>query len=211
MNIKRISIIVLIILVLSGLAIWQSKRWVPSVIEVKIKIHRSLFQKERIPSEKDFQKFLSDNKNKMLYEEFVSYLKQHKLSDVVPPSHLLRQGTDWKFLNMPSHAIPPKKYWKNILPVLVSLRDEIKPAIKDLEVVSGYRSKEYNQKAGGAGKSRHLFFDAVDVIPKSSIARDELHAILLSIWNERGLKHKMGLGLYSKKRFHVDTFRYRKW
>lgn len=212
MKIIKVTIVILVtVTIFPGCAIWQSEKWSSSFIKVKNKIHRFLFFKEVIPSEEDFNKFISDNNNHRLYNEFVSYLEHHQLSHVVPPKQLLRQGTEWDYLDLPPFVIPPKKDWKNILPVLVLIRDELKPVLKDIEVVSGYRNKEYNQKAGGAKKSRHLFFDAVDLIPRSEITKEELDTLLLSIWNKRGKRYNMGLGLYLKMRFHVDTFKYRIW
>lgn len=207
MKIKRPLFFILVLFVLvSGCAGQQEKQW-----PLCAKIHRFLFYKERIPLEKEFNKFLSENDNQTIYNEFVLYLQYYKLSNVISPDQLLRQGTDYDYLELPPFAIPPKKYWQNMLPVLRLIRDELKPVLKDIEVVSGYRSEKYNQQAGGAKRSRHLFFEAVDVIPGSEITKEDLDRLLLSIWNKRGKKYKMGLGLYSKKRFHVDTFKFRRW
>ena len=91
------------------------------------------------------------------------------------------------------------------------IQKEIYPVIEQVEVVSGYRSKEYNQKAGGAKNSHHLYFGAVDLIPKTQISKNKMNSVLISIWDKQGKKYNIGLGLYSKKRFHLDTFKYRKW
>lgn len=60
------------------------------------------------------------------------------------------------------NTIPPKSKWENIVPtlrVLDKLREEIKQPIR---VTSSYRSDKYNKKVGGASKSQHKEFTAID-------------------------------------------------
>lgn len=60
------------------------------------------------------------------------------------------------------NAFPPKSKWKNIvetLRVLDKLRAEINMPIT---ITSSYRSNEYNKKVGGASKSLHKEFNAID-------------------------------------------------
>ncbi len=91
------------------------------------------------------------------------------------------------------------------------LREEIIPLIGPVEILSAYRESSYNLKAGGARKSKHLDFFAVDLRPVKNISRKDLHSKLLDIWTKKGKEYNLGLGLYSGLRFHIDTAGYRKW
>ncbi|WP_243394812.1 D-Ala-D-Ala carboxypeptidase family metallohydrolase [Leptospira adleri] len=130
---------------------------------------------------------------------------------MVPAEQLLRQGTDWRQAESPPFSIPPRDLWPNILPTLRVIRDLILPEIGPVTVVSGFRDAEYNVKAGGAKSSRHLLFSAVDLVPNREIDRIELHNRLLNLWQKKGPEKKIGLGLYSRNRFHIDTNGFRKW
>lgn len=143
--------------------------------------------------------------------EFEDFLQAHQCDNIVPAQHLWRQGTDWKKVNQPQHAIPPKKMWGNIVPLLHFIHDELIPLIGEIEVVSGFRTPTFNSLASGAKRSRHLYFQAVDIIPKKSYSREELHSLLLQLWHQKGKKYQLGLGLYKGVRFHIDSFGYRKW
>jgi len=143
--------------------------------------------------------------------EFEGFLETHHCHSIVPAQHLWRQGTDWKKVNQPQHAMPPKEMWGNIVPLLHFINEEIIPLIGEVEVVSGFRTPAFNHLAAGAKRSRHLYFQAVDIIPKQAYSREELHSLLLQLWKQKGQKYKLGLGLYKGVRFHIDSFGYRKW
>lgn len=60
------------------------------------------------------------------------------------------------------NTVPPKSKWENIIPtlrILDDLRDEIKMPIR---ITSSYRSAKYNTNCGGAPKSLHKEFKAID-------------------------------------------------
>jgi uncharacterized protein YcbK (DUF882 family) len=130
---------------------------------------------------------------------------------VVPPWHLWRQGTDWRGVGEPAFARPPRDQWASIEPTLRLLRDEVVPEVGPVVVVSGFRTTRFNEKAGGAPGSRHRWFEAVDVVPRRWWSREGLHRRLLAFWEREGPALKLGLGLYSGTRFHVDTWKHRKW
>lgn len=145
------------------------------------------------------------------YAQFVSSLRKAGVHDVVPPWQLWRQGTDWKRCRTPAFAVPPRKMWPGMVKTLRVLRDDVIPQTGPVEVVSGFRTRVFNKCAGGAKSSRHLFFEAVDVVPNRSWSRDDLHQTLDKVWTAGGRKTKLGLGLYAGVRFHVDTHRHRRW
>lgn len=158
-----------------------------------------------------FRAFVEHRGVSAMYDGFVAHLRQAGVADVVPPWTLWRQGTDWQRLGEPAFAVPPKASWSEIVPTLRLLRDDVLPATGPVEVVSGYRTSRYNERAGGASGSRHKWFEAVDVIPDRAWERAALHDKLLGIWRRRGAQTRLGLGLYSRTRFHVDTHRHRRW
>lgn len=163
------------------------------------------------PSASDFDTFLSSKDRRVRFRAFEGYLVERGLDQVVPPWQLWRQGTDFRGLGEPAFAEPSEDQWEEIVPTLRLLRDEVIPLVGPLEVVSGFRTERYNARAGGSKGSRHKWFQAVDVVPDKSWERAPLHASLLRLWGSEGPGRAMGLGLYSGTRFHVDTYRYRRW
>ncbi|WP_279627433.1 D-Ala-D-Ala carboxypeptidase family metallohydrolase [Leptospira barantonii] len=169
------------------------------------------FQPHTPPSHEQWIEFkkLPGNEKKIL--AFEVFLRKHKLLNVVPIEQLLRQGTDWRQTKARPFAIPPSTLWPNILPTLRIVRDLILPQFGPVTVVSGFRESEYNEKAGGAKSSRHLLFSALDMIPDKETNRLFLKNSLLKLWQNKGPDQKIGLGLYSRNRFHIDTNGFRKW
>lgn len=163
------------------------------------------------PSVEDFDRFIAENELNSSYSRFSRFVQSRGTLDWPPPAHLLRQGTDWRRLDEPAFALPPRRKWSNILPVIQLIEAEIIPAVGPVEILSAYRTTQYNAKADGASRSRHLEFQALDLVPQKRIARTQLHSILLDIWKRNGRRYRMGLGLYSGHRFHVDTAGYRRW
>lgn len=164
-----------------------------------------------VPGKAELDPFLAEGGHRASFEAFQKYLTRHRLADVVPPEQLLRQGTDWRGLGLPPYAMPPRSKWKNILPTLRLLKQEVIPLFGPLDVLSGFRDPVYNKRAGGARTSRHLAFQALDVRPVKRPPREALRRKLGALWEEKGKQHKLGLGVYCGTRFHVDTGKYRKW
>jgi len=163
------------------------------------------------PSREELKRFLEQPENATRFEAFKAFLQKQEVAGVVAPEELLRQGTDWAALRVDPFVVPPKKYWPRIVPVLKLIQRELKPGLGELEVMSAYRTPAYNQAAGGARRSRHLTFEALDLQPKGDLSRAETHALLEAIWKQKGAAYKLGLGLYDGTRFHVDTHRHRTW
>lgn len=120
---------------------------------------------------------------------------------------------------------PPRGLWANIIPTLW-LAEELRKRMNadhgtaeefGLAVGNGYRPKDLNRRAGGARRSRHITFSALDLDLPHSIARNPaaqtaLYAIACEIFLEHGEEYGMGLGLYRPwggRRVHIDTGRRR--
>lgn len=163
------------------------------------------------PDAASFERFLARDDHRRAFNDFVQLLAERGVDDVVEPWTLWRQGTDWRSLDEPPFAAPPAAMWPEIVPTLALLRDEVVPLVGPVEVVSGFRTERYNARAGGSKGSRHKGFEAVDVVPRRSWSRTALHEALLGLWSGHGPARKMGLGLYGGTRFHVDTWKHRRW
>ena len=164
------------------------------------------------PTASDFDDWLGAEPSRAKeYTDFVALLHSEKLDRVVPPAHLWRQGTDWRTVQHPPYAAPPRALWPAMLPTLRLLRDEVIPLVGPIVVVSGFRTAEFNAAAGGAPGSRHKNFEAVDLVPRLPWTRARLHRRLLAWWTEDGPALQLGLGLYAGTRFHVDAWKHRRW
>jgi hypothetical protein len=161
------------------------------------------------PNEADFAGFQAQNQE--IYTEFEQFLAAKGVADVAPVWHLWRQGTDWRALGEPPFAIPPRELWPGMVETLRVVRDKVVPIMGPVEIVSAFRTSVYNERAGGSKGSRHKYFEAVDVVPIVCWPRPLLHSWLLGWWSQEGESLKLGLGLYARTRFHVDTWKYRKW
>ncbi|PSU35628.1 D-Ala-D-Ala carboxypeptidase family metallohydrolase [Photobacterium lutimaris] len=139
------------------------------------------------------------------------YFLDKGVKEGIPLHLVLLQGTDWRLSNTTIFNLPDEKVWKNMARTLIFIQEHVMPKTGLLIPVSGDRSQEYNQHAGGAPRSSHLDFCALDLVPTRNISRAELHKILKSVYTSVGKENKMGLGLYSGVRFHIDTCGYRQW
>ena len=92
------------------------------------------------------------------YGNFILDLKLRHITPrmVMAPHFKSRRGTH--------NSLPPKKLWKKIGPtlkVIDKLCDEIGLPVK--EIVSAYRSPEYNKAVRGKSRSYHMSNQALDV------------------------------------------------
>lgn len=164
-----------------------------------------------LPDRNAFDQFVVEGGYTAEIADFEHFLEQEHVDGIVPAWHLWRQGTDWRSVQAPPFAIPPRDQWAGIVPTLKTLRDEVLPLTGPVIVVSGFRTESYNALAGGAKGSRHKWFEAVDVVPTGCWARSSLQQTLLAFWERRGPELRLGLGLYAGTRFHIDTWKYRRW
>jgi len=158
-----------------------------------------------------FRAFILLNNLEQEVQAFERLLKRNDVDDVLPIDALLLQGTEWQSRGHSAYALPPRTQWSAMVKTLQFIKSELIPVIGAVEVMSGYRSLAYNRAAGGAPRSRHLVFSALDLKPQQTIARRDLHSFLKRTWAEQGAAWDLGLGLYSGLRFHVDTGGYRTW
>ncbi|MBP6113778.1 MAG: hypothetical protein KA474_03460 [Acinetobacter sp.] len=114
-------------------------------------------------------------------------------------------------------SLPPKKLWSNLVAPL-QLIEQLQGDgyFAHYKIVSVYRSREANSCVHGAKASKHLSnfavdFQTLDEHRKPYANHDEIDQKLCQFWHQQGKKHRLGLGLYSKQRFHIDTQGYRTW
>jgi hypothetical protein len=155
------------------------------------------------------------------YAAFQAVLQQEGVAGIVPTWQLWRVdahyaarcGTDF-------FATPPKERWRDIIPTLRLLRDEVIPVTGPLDVVSGWRSPAINACVNGASRSKHLEFKALDLVATNRRDRRNLYADLCALQSVTGRKSGMGLGAYfdpsdlsrnTEGRFHIDASGYRTW
>lgn len=97
------------------------------------------------------------------------------------------------------NAEPPEKLWDNMWKTIEVADAARAKHGKPIKIASAYRTPKYNKAVGGASKSHHVQFNALDL---RTSAPKQLHKILLDMRNKG--EFKGGLGLY-KTFVHVDT------
>ncbi|MBD3728847.1 MAG: hypothetical protein IE933_04000 [Sphingomonadales bacterium] len=162
-----------------------------------------------------------DSQRPREYAEFERFLARHGVAGVVPNWQLLRTDVnDRSGCPRPAFFMPPRDQWQHIVPSLRLLRDHLIPRIGSLEVVSAYRTEAFNECVGGASRSKHLGFRALDLVAPGSADKRQMFATLCRLQAELGPGSKFGLGAYfdpaspsrnSTGRFHVDVEGYRSW
>lgn len=158
-----------------------------------------------------FRAFIVLNNYHQQLFDFEQALRRARVAGVVPVSQLWLQGSEWRAREHSAYAMPAAEQWPAMIKTLRFVKLELLPLLGPIEVLSGFRTPAYNLAAGGATRSRHLAFSALDLKPRRNIRRSALHARLLKLWRTRGEQWDLGLGLYSGQRLHVDTGGYRTW
>lgn len=158
-----------------------------------------------------FRQFIIVNNLQAEYRALEAYLYRKGVRDIVPTWQLLLQGSHWRQHNLSPYAFPDRELWHHMANTLNFIRVDLMPRIGPVEVASGFRTKYYNHLAGGAPRSRHLSFSALDLKPVRPIERERLHHTLQRIWHTKGKQRNLGMGLYEGLRFHIDTGGYRQW
>lgn len=100
-----------------------------------------------------------DEKNIKKYAKFIDKQKFRNISTMdIISTHARKKGSTW-------NSVPPEELWKNIVPTLKLvdfLIQESRISLKN--IVSLYRSPEYNSKCPGAKPhSQHLLNKAIDI------------------------------------------------
>jgi hypothetical protein len=145
-------------------------------------------------------------------ERFEAYLQSHDVSGILPTEQLLRSSSEWQRCQHSAFDLAPETEWPHVVKTLGFIRDQVIPAVGPVEVVSGYREPAFNACAGGAGKSAHRDFWALDMIPlDATITRKDLIERICKAHIASGRAYNTGLGFYSGLRFHIDSKSYRRW
>lgn len=113
-------------------------------------------------------------------------------------------------------AIPPKKYWNNIINSLKLLEKLNKDQyFSQYKITSTFRSPEVNECIKGAKKSKHLFNYAVDfqILDQNlqGMKEQQFTQRMCQFWKIEGRTYRMGFGIYGHNKFHIDTQGYRTW
>lgn len=132
-------------------------------------------------------------------QKYAKYLNSLKLKNItaqqVISAHAKKRGNTW-------NSLPPKQWWTRMgytLRVVDAVSSSMKVGVK--EIVSAYRSPEYNARCSGAkARSWHQANVAVDV--KFHTSARNVTAVARSL-RDRGL-YKGGVGSYSGFT-HIDT------
>lgn len=155
------------------------------------------------------------------FDDFSNFLAARKLDQVVPAWQLTRTDSERSSrCKRPQFLVPPREKWPRIVPVLELVREHIEPAIGPLEAVSAYRTVDFNGCIGGASRSQHISFAAVDFIAPGQSSNRALFMELCAIQRKLGPPSHLGLGAYfdplkpgknRRGRFHIDTAGFRNW
>lgn len=146
-----------------------------------------------------------------LVSSFHRYLSAAGVAYVVPTWQLLRTASDWQRCGAEPFEVPPAHEWDNVVQTLRFVRDYVVPAVGPVEPVSVYRNPILNACAGGAKESVHKQLSAIDMVPLRPTNRTELIDRLCLAHTNSGARYAVGLGFYTKLRFHVDSWKYRTW
>jgi hypothetical protein len=150
------------------------------------------------------------------------FLAKQGVAEVVPVWQLARIDHDYAArCGEAFFALPPREMWPNIVPALRLVRDEVVAVTGRVEVASSWRSPRNNACIGGASRSAHMEFRALDLVaPARTGDRRRLFADLCAMQRRSGRKSRMGLGAYYdpaklfanlEGRFHIDAHGYRTW
>lgn len=100
---------------------------------------------------------------------------------------------------------PPAVLWANMIGTVKIAQDARDHFGVPLTVSSHYRDREYNKKVGGSINSRHLYFNALDIMaPIDMVSPRTLYEFFVS----HPKAPIMGIGLYPTF-VHIDTRGYR--
>ncbi len=155
------------------------------------------------------------------YAAFQGMLEDEGVAGIVPTWQLWRVDAQYASRCGEAHfAMPPRERWRDIIPTLKLLREEVIPVTGPLEVVSAWRSPAINTCVKGASRSRHLEFKALDLVATARRYRRKLFKDLCTMQRALGTGSAMGLGAYFKPddpaintegRFHIDASGNRTW
>ena len=130
---------------------------------------------------------------------------------VLPTWQMLRTASMWRECGGQPFEVPPHTFWPDMIRTLKFIRDRVRPAVGPVEAVSGYRNPALNACARGSGRSAHLDYFALDLIPLQPMTRRQLFERVCPMHALYGPAAEAGLGFYTFLRFHIDTRGFRRW
>jgi hypothetical protein len=143
---------------------------------------------------------------------FRDHLAAQGLEDVVPIWQLIRTSSSWRQCAAERFEVAPRDKWDHISTTLRFVRDEVVPALGEVEALSGYRNESLNRCSAGAPASAHRLFFALDLTPLSpGITRVGMIRSICAAHARDGRAYNTGLGFYNGMRFHVDSNGFRRW
>jgi hypothetical protein len=164
-------------------------------------------------SRADYYAWLArDPRHQEEVQAFRDHLAAEGLEDVVPVWQLIRTSSSWRACNADRFEVAPPDKWEHITTTLRFVRDEVVPALGQVEAVSGYRNEALNRCSAGAPQSAHRLFFALDLTPVSrDVDRGAMIRQICAAHARDGRAYNTGLGFYTGMRFHVDSNGFRRW
>ena len=144
-------------------------------------------------------------------EAFETYLRRQGIAGILPLSQLLLDASSWRACNVAPWSLAPRDLWPNVVPTLRFIRARIVPALGPVAALSGYRDPDLNKCSGGAPRSAHALYFALDLTPLKFKDRDKMIAAVCRLHARFGAQAHVGLGFYQGMRFHIDTNGFRRW
>ncbi len=142
---------------------------------------------------------------------FESWQEAAGVRGVLPTWQMLRTASMWRECGGQPFEVPPFQMWPDMVRTLKFIRDHVRTAVGEVEAVSGFRNPALNNCARGSGRSAHLDYYALDLVPVQPIERRELFRRLCAVHARSGPAAGAGLGFYTYQRFHIDTRSFRRW
>lgn len=143
---------------------------------------------------------------------FRDHLAAQGLEDVVPIWQLIRTSSSWRQCAADRFEVAPPDKWDHIVTTLRFVRDEVVPAVGEVEALSGYRNESLNRCSAGAPASAHRLFFALDLTPLApGVTRVGMIRSICAAHARDGRSYNTGLGFYTGMRFHVDSNGFRRW
>jgi hypothetical protein len=142
---------------------------------------------------------------------FESWQEAAGVRGVLPTWQMLRTASMWRECGGQPFEVPPFQMWPDMVRTLKFIRDHVRTAVGEVEAVSGFRNPALNNCARGSGRSAHLDYYALDLVPVQPLERRELFRRLCAMHARSGPAAGAGLGFYTYQRFHIDTRSFRRW
>ena len=163
--------------------------------------------------EADYQRWLAAGGpgRRAQVQSFESWQEVTGVRGVLPTWQVIRTASMWRECGGEPFEVPPFHFWPGMVKTLRFIRDRVIPAVGPVQAVSGYRNPALNACARGAGRSAHLDFFALDLIPLQPTTRRQLFERICPAHSRGGAASGIGLGFYSFTRFHIDARSFRRW